>query len=58
MNHMVELLVPYDRGEVVAAIHREGEVVVEQHEDRATRLRVRLDGPGAARFADFVVPAS
>ncbi|MGH9154562.1 MAG: GTPase HflX [Acidimicrobiales bacterium] len=52
---VVELLVPFERGDVVAAIHREGEVLVEQHEESGTRLRARLDAPGAARFADFVV---
>src|SRR5262249_3021997 len=49
MADVVELLVPYDRGDVVAAVHREGEVLVEAHEADATRIRARLDGAGAAR---------
>ena len=52
---IVELVVPFSRGDVVAALHREGEVLVEQHEDGATRLRARLDGPGTARFREFLV---
>ena len=52
---VVELVVPYDRGDVVAALHREGEVLVEAHEDGATRVRARLDDAGAARFREFVV---
>jgi GTP-binding protein HflX len=55
MADVVELLVPYDRGDVVAAVHREGEVLVEAHEADATRIRARLDGAGAARFREFVV---
>ena len=53
---VVELVVPFDRGDIVAAVHREGEVVLEQHEEGATRLRARLDAAGSARFREFVVP--
>jgi len=54
----VELLVPYDRGDVVAAVHRSGEVIVEYHEDGGTRLRARLDQAEASRFREWaVVPA-
>ncbi|MDQ1439598.1 MAG: GTPase [Acidimicrobiaceae bacterium] len=52
---VVELIVPFDRGDVVAAVHREGEVLVEQHEEGATRLRARLDQAGTARFREFLV---
>jgi GTP-binding protein HflX len=59
LSTVVELLVPYDRGDVVAALHREGEVLMESHEDAGTRLRARLDDAGASRFREFVVqPAS
>jgi GTP-binding protein HflX len=52
---VVELEIPYDRGDVLAAAHREGEVLVEEHRDHAARLRVRVDRAGAARFREFVV---
>ncbi|MDQ1373112.1 MAG: GTPase [Actinomycetota bacterium] len=52
---VVELLVPYERGDLVAAVHREGEVISEAHEDGGTRLRARLDAAGAARVRAFVV---
>jgi GTP-binding protein HflX len=52
---VVELVVPYSRGDVVAAVHREGEVIDEEHDDDGTRLRARLDQAGAARFAEFLV---
>jgi GTP-binding protein HflX len=55
LETVVELLVPYDRGDVVAALHREGEVLVEAHEEGATRLRARLDRTSAGKFAAFTV---
>jgi GTP-binding protein HflX len=53
---IVELVVPYDRGDVLAAVHREGEVLLEAHEESASRVRVRVDSAGAARFAAWAVP--
>ncbi|HWE56170.1 MAG TPA: GTPase HflX [Acidimicrobiales bacterium] len=52
---VVELAIPYDRGDVLAAVHREGEVLTEEHADDCAHVRVRVDGAGAARFRDFVV---
>jgi len=54
LARVVELAVPYDRGDVVAALHREGEVLVEVHENGATRVRARLPEAGVRRFAEFV----
>jgi GTP-binding protein HflX len=53
---VVELVIPYERGDVLAAVHREGEVLVESHDDSAARLRVRVDEAGAARFREFARP--
>jgi GTP-binding protein HflX len=50
---VMDLVVPYDRGDVLAAVHREGEVLVELHGEGAARLRVRMDAAGAARFSEF-----
>ncbi len=55
LDDVIELVVPFDRGDIVAAAHREGEVLLESHEDAGTRLRVRVDGAGASRFREFVV---
>jgi GTP-binding protein HflX len=52
---VLELGVPYDRGDVLAALHREGEVLSEAYEDTLVRVRARLDGPSAARFAPWVL---
>ena len=57
LSRAIELVVPYSRGDVVAALHREGEVLVEAHEESATRLRARLDPADAARFDEFLVDA-
>ncbi|MFN2608517.1 MAG: GTPase HflX [Acidimicrobiales bacterium] len=53
LARVVELAVPYQRGDVVAALHRYGEVLSEDHGADATRLRVRLDAADLARFEEF-----
>ncbi len=51
--NVVELVVPYDRGDVLAALHREGEVLVEVHTDEGTRVQVRLPASAQSRFAAY-----
>jgi GTPase len=51
----VELLIPYDRGDVLASVHREGEVVSMVNEDAGVRVRARLADASAGRLSDFVV---
>ena len=53
LTKVMELVVPYDRGDVVAALHRHGEVLSEDHEADATRLQVRLDAADTSRFEEF-----
>lgn len=53
LDAVVELVVPYERGDVLAALHREGEVLVEVHGDDGTRVRARL--PEEGRFAEFLM---
>ena len=55
LARVVELMVPYERGDVLAAVHREGEVMVERHDGEAAQLRVRLDEAGTARFREWMV---
>ncbi len=55
---VVELLIPYDRGDVLASIHREGEVVSTYHEDGGIRVRARLSEASAGRLGDYQVPSS
>jgi len=51
---VLELWVPYSRGDILAAVHREGEVLMETPGDTGTQVRVRVDEVGAARFAEFI----
>jgi GTPase len=54
LTHVVELVVPYDRGDVVAAVHRHGEVVSESHDPDATRMWARIRPEDLGRFREFV----
>jgi GTP-binding protein HflX len=53
-DRVVELIVPFERGDVLAAVHREGEVVDEAHGEGATVVHVVLDEAGRARFSAFL----
>jgi GTP-binding protein HflX len=53
-DRVTELVVPWSRGDVLAAIHREGEVVGQSDGEEAATLQVVLDEVGRARFAEFV----
>jgi GTP-binding protein HflX len=55
-DRVVELVVPYGRGDVLAAVHREGEVVETRNDEGATVVHVVLDDAGRARFREFAVP--
>jgi GTP-binding protein HflX len=52
---VVELLIPYERGDLLAAVHREGEVVSESHEEGGIRVRARLDAAGRSQFTDVQI---
>jgi len=54
-TRVVELDVPFDRGDVRAMAHREGQVVDETIGDRSWHLRVRVDESSAGRLDNFVV---
>ena len=54
LTAVTELEVPYDRGDVLAALHRDAEVLVEVHGDESTRVRARLGNAERARFGEFV----
>ena len=50
----VELLVPFERGDVMAALHREGEVVVERAGEGGMRFTARLEPDAVRQFAEYV----
>ena len=49
------LNVPYDRGDIVAAAHRVGEVIEEKHDADGTILDVRVPQREIGQFSEFVV---
>jgi GTPase len=55
MSTITELLIPYDRGDMLAAVHREGEVLSSAHEDVGVRIHARLERASVGRLAAFVV---
>ena len=55
ISRVVELLVPSERGDVLAAVHREGEVVSTFHDEGGIRVRARLSEASAGRLAEFAV---
>lgn len=55
-NRVVELVVPFSRGDVVAALHREGEIVSLEESASATHVTVKLPLGAVGQFADFVRP--
>ncbi len=55
--HDVELEIPYERGDLLAALHREGEVLHEMHGRRGTVVKARIPPARLSRFAEFVSEA-
>jgi GTP-binding protein HflX len=55
LSRVVELLIPYDRGDLLAAVHREGEVLSTHHDDDGVRVCARLADASVGRLAQFVV---
>ena len=53
LTEVTELRIPYSRGDALAAVHREGEVLSETHDDDGTVVRARLDDVARSLFAEF-----
>jgi GTP-binding protein HflX len=47
------LEIPYARGDLVAAVHRVGEVIEEKHDDNGMILEVRVPETSQAQFVEF-----
>ncbi|AHI00019.1 GTPase HflX [Kutzneria viridogrisea] len=52
---VVEVLVPYTQGALVARVHAEGEVLEERHTEEGTELRARVRGDLAGALERFAV---
>jgi GTP-binding protein HflX len=55
LSSITELLVPFERGDILALVHREGEVLVEAPTDDGMRVRARLDEVAVTKLREFVV---
>ncbi len=53
----LDLLVPYDRGDLVARLHERGEVLSTEHTESGTRLRARVGPTLAAELGPFTMTA-
>jgi GTP-binding protein HflX len=53
----VDVVVPYNRGDLVARIHKSGEVLDQQHTGDGTQLRARVSAGLAAELEQFGQPA-
>jgi GTP-binding protein HflX len=55
LTTMVELVIPFDRGDLLAAAHRAGEVLDEEAGEGGMHIRGRFDDATLGRFSEFVV---
>ena len=51
----VDLLVPFERGDVLARVHREGEVVEERATEGGMAVRARLDETAVGHLTPYLV---
>jgi GTPase len=49
----VDVLVPFDRGDLVSRVHGDGEVISEEHTELGTRLKARVHGSLARDLAAY-----
>lgn len=55
MTELAHLVVPWDRGDVLAAVHREGQVLSEAAEEHGMRVTARLEPASLGALRDYVV---
>ncbi len=51
----VDVLVPYDQGNLVSRVHEQGDILTEEHTGEGTRMRARVSAALAAELAPFAV---
>jgi GTP-binding protein HflX len=51
----VDVLLPYDRGDLVSRVHDEGDLVRQEHEEQGTRVRARVTPALAAELEPYAV---
>jgi GTP-binding protein HflX len=55
LTTLVDLLIPFERGDLLAAAHRAGEVLHEAPGEGGMHVRGRFDDAAVGRFSEFVV---
>jgi GTP-binding protein HflX len=55
LTSVVDLVIPFERGDLLAAAHRAGEVLAEEAGEGGMHLRGRFDDAAVGRFREFVV---
>ncbi|MGZ6778090.1 MAG: GTPase HflX, partial [Mycobacterium sp.] len=50
---MVDVTIPYDRGDLVARVHADGRVDATEHNPEGTRIKARVPIPLAASLSEF-----
>jgi len=58
LDTVVELMVPWERGDVIASIHREGQVVSTVEGERGMTIRARLSEASTGRLEEWLVSPS
>lgn len=53
---LIDALIPYDRGDLVAFAHRQGRIISEEHGEAGTHLRFYAPAEHAHRFGEFLLP--
>jgi GTPase len=54
LEHTVQVLVPYDRGDVVARVHEQGEVVAQEHTADGTAMHARVPVSLVAELEEYI----
>ena len=55
LSNVTELFVPWERGDVIASVHREGQLVSASEWTTGMRIRARLSAESVGRLAEWVV---
>ena len=58
MTELAELLIPWDRGDVLASVHREGQVLTESAEEHGMRLKARLEPASLGALREYLTDPS
>ena len=54
MTELAELLIPWHRGDMIASVHREGQVLSESAEEAGMRLKARLEPASLGALREYL----